>query len=181
MNPLHLPLSLLPGPVPMWTPGHYHSEVALMPSMRPSHDRACWTVSVRPIEEELAPIERLSVDLSPPPIDANGNPTRIDALPVLVGMLARARGHAPGQSALYCVNPNTKAWLLETVHSNGSRDMSFFGPVDAGLRALAKFVPGQPAMATPPVPALASVPLTDPNATRLALAALFEARVWETA
>ena len=169
MTPLHIPLANLPAPVPTWTPTILHISGFSISTGYPGEriDRS-------------DPSSRYDVDLSPPPIDANGHPTRIDALPVLVDMLARARGHAPGQHVLMRSRQDPHGWVIETWRDDGTKDQSCFSAAPIGCRTMLDFS-SRPCLVTPPVPALASVDPTDPLSPRYTCVALVAARVWETA
>jgi hypothetical protein len=122
------------------------------------------------------------VDLTPPPLDASGNPTSVDALPILVGMLARAMGHPEGQATFTL---SAEAWgpcwtLLTAWFDDRERQathMFFARPSGGGGWKMNGI--SAPTNVCGPIPALASIDLTGPNAHRLALVALFTARVWE--
>lgn len=192
MTPLHIPLTLLPAPVPMWTPGVFrvpdgatYFQVAIC---YPTEDGDMWVMEANrlgrpPIRLDI-PASDVLVDLTPPPLYPDGNPTRVDALPVLVGMLARAMGHPEGQATLtLSVEAWGPCWTLLTAWFDGrerqATHMFFAGPSGCGGWKMNGI--SAPTNVCGPLPALASIDLADPNATRLALAALFAARVWETA
>lgn len=179
MTPLHIPLANLPAPVPTWTPTILHISGFSISTGYPGEriDRS-------------DPSSRYDVDLSPPPIDANGNPTRIDALPVLVDMLARAMGHPEGVRVFRGGSIRPSAWTLETwAHGENVSTFTLFthdvgAPHDGtthGGWTMAATETREIIRRLPRIPALASIDLTDPNAHRLALVALLAARVWETA
>lgn len=179
MNPLHIPLPSLPAPVqigaPLVLPTAHGNLYAIVPP-------------------EAAPFllsgDGWCIDLSPPPIDADGNPTRVDALPVLVDMLARAVGHPEGVRVFRGGSIRPSAWTLETwAHGENVSTFTLFthdvgAPHDGtthGGWTMAATETREIIRRLPRIPALASIDLTDPNATRLALVALLAARVWETA
>ena len=163
MNPLHLPLSLLPGPVPMWTPGILQYPDCPPHSVSigyPSQDGAMWIMEAnnlgRPPIHLAAFASDVFVDLSPPPIDANGHPTRVDALPVLVGVLARAMGHPVGTSSLRRGRGIAWSWRLDTVTADGVETTGF-----------------------PDFDMFAHFDIDDPLADRLAAVAILNAKPWE--
>ena len=169
MNPLHIPLSSLPAPVQIGAP-------LVLPT---AHGDLYAIVPPEAVPFLLAG-DGWCIDLSPPPIDADGHPARIDALPVLVDMLARARGHAPGQHVLMRSRQDPHGWVIETWRDDGTKDQSCFSAAPIGCRTMLDFS-SRPCLVTPPVPALASVDPTDPLSPRYTCVALVAARVWETA
>lgn len=176
MNPaLLIPLSGLPAPVPAGTPGILDGDVPVF--ILDMHDDETYSI-IHPDWMFFPPptAARLSADLSPPPLDSAGHPTRIDALPVLVDMLARAMGHPEGWHTL---TPSTVTgwWNLSSYTDGPIRRM--ISTIRSDDTSWTRSDDGY-ARAVPSVPALASINLTSPLAPRLALVALFAARVWET-
>lgn len=176
MTPLHIPLSILPASVP--------TGITLV---LPTAHSNVYTVATPETAPFLLSADGWCLDLSPPPI-VDGHPTRIDALPVLVGMLARAMGHPEGQHVFRTGSMRPDAWALETwARGQDSSTFTLFthdigAPHDGtqhGGWTMAATETREIIRRLPRIPALASIDLTDPNAYRLALAALFTARVWE--
>ena len=163
MTPLHLPLSLLPGPVPMWTPGILQYPDCPPHSVSidyPSQDGAMWIMESacaghRPILLESAS-SYVYIDLTPPPRDSDGWPTRVDALPIVVGMVARAMGHPVGTSSLRRGRGIAWSWRLDTVTADGVETTGF-----------------------PDFDMFADVAIDDPLADRLAAVAILNAKPWE--
>ena len=168
MTPLLIPLTSLPATVPMWTPGAIRETTGrlvygciaigieshfLVSPLGHAERRGCLGVRTTAEGQDA----HLFVDLSPPPLDAAGHPTRVDALPVLVDMLARAMGRPEGQHTLRRGMGIAWLWRLETA--------TLDGVVTYGFER---------------TEALMTVDMSSPLADRFALAALLAARVWET-
>lgn len=161
MTPLYIPLTSLPAPVPMWTPVLLDGRdpYAVIYADDSGEEFLCCPAGkwycYGPGVATYGP-ERLAVDLSPPPLDPNGHPTRIDALPVLVGMLARAMGRPEGHHLFRSGMGIAWLWRLETATPEGV--------VTYGFER---------------TEALMRIDMSSPLADRFAVAALFTARVWE--
>ena len=193
MNPLHIPLALLPGPVPMWTPGSLDggSGCAIMQTFNDGESyRTCpddeyiqYTDGVNTYDAD-----RLYIDLTPPPLDAQGWPTRVDALPIVVWMIAKAMGHPDGTTVFRAGRMRPDAWGLETWrHGEDVSTFTLFthdigAPHDGtthGGWTMAATEQREILRRLPRIPALASINLTDPLAVRLAAVAILNAKPWE--
>lgn len=179
---LLVPLSSLPAPAPSGMPIAWPSAGSVTTSI----------VGPTGLSRTFIHVPGWMVDLSPPPLDTNGHPTRIDALPVLVGMLARAMGHPEGQHALHAIQRRVSGvvvtfWMLFTtpvmsyVQDPRAYTETTFSVINVGATTSTNHGAAPRGGYGPGVPALATIDPTDPLAPRLALVALFAARVWETA
>ena len=189
MNPLHIPLATLPGPVPVGCPV-YHPKYGSGVLSEPDEDGeyvavfTCHEVILDSPHVVRAIVHACNMpgvcaDLTPPPLDAQGWPTRIDALPVVVDMIARAMGHPEGQSALTSNTEGT--WALHTRWCDGqprSAEHRFNpDPIRGGVWRMGGI--NAPVRVSDPVTALASINPTDPLAARLAAVAILNAKPWE--
>ena len=127
------------------TRGHYH--------LVPDDDNERW------VREEWGGI---SLDLSPPPL-VNGWPTRVDAYPVVEGMLKQALGLS-----------STCAFAV-AYSTTGDAVLAFFERRELTVRVFSSIARTDGVH----VPAIADINPADPLADRLALRALVMARVWE--
>lgn len=91
---MRVPLSCLPGSLPVGAPRVrvYSCDMAGHPEWLPPED-----ISVEPPQcPDCGRPQRWhqydALDLSAPPLDADGWPTRVDGYPIGLAMLARARG-----------------------------------------------------------------------------------------
>lgn len=160
---LLIPLADLPGPVPVGAPGAYDHSSGPRACVIVGHANGevqalCertgggqWAVTAWPSQYWL--------DLSPPPLDAAGWPTRIDGLDVAAGMLARALGRGAYAGVRWVGISEGRYWLSADV---GSYFVGRGGGAD-----------------TYEIPALLEIDRADVLAPRLAMAAVFRARVWE--
>ena len=147
---LMLPLDCLPGPVPVGAPVYIRDSGADAPSYVTGRAGAMLRLSGGSVGHFKPWC--LLLDISAPPVDAQGWPLRIDGADVVAGMLARAMGK--GMSG------------------------QFFAVGDLGYMLRGGL--GQVAYLTHhQVSALATIDPADPDAARLALAAVMRARVWE--
>lgn len=161
---LLIPVSDLPGPLPLGAPAvcrvvieGIHDDERTLRLMSPD-DAASMVLDLHPsLVPRARPIYYL--DLTPPPLDANGWPTRIDGLDVAAGMLAHAFGSGG------------PAWL-ERVGDD-------VWQIRAPYAIFTTFCARPVGMGWIHVAALADIDPTDPLADRLAMAACFRARVWE--
>ena len=181
---LMLPLDCLPGLVPVGAPAVWRGE-------------SDWTViSVGHDEVHIVrhagdddicngwePLVDLALDLSAPPVDAQGWPLRIDGADVVAGMLARALGLDPSGGVLWR-RAGASEWRLMVNRPGGQQA----GParLDSTERRFVVQAPVSDWGYTRgterlwvEVPALATIDPSDPDAARLALAAVMRARVWE--
>lgn len=160
---LLIPLSDLPGPVPEGAPRLYQTPTGdwmlwdALGRRCSSSDPDGWTWQERALTETWP----VAIDLSRPPVDANGYRTRIDGADVAAGMLARAYRMDLRQLGLGVTWRHVAPGLWE---------LSVCG---WGL------VFGVDGRASVIVPALADIDPTDPDAARLALAAVIKAKPWE--
>lgn len=161
---LLLPLDCLPGPVPVGAPvsavrgidGERRTGVAT--EWHPRNGlRVAWPDGA---VYYLCSEDAGALDLSRPPVDADGYPTRVDGADVAAGMLARAYRMDLRQLGLGVTWRHVAPGLWE---------LSVCG---WGL------VFGVDGRASVIVPALADIDPTDPDADRLALAAVILAAPW---
>lgn len=166
---LLLPVDLLPGPVPVGVP------VVRMTDTNPAMPRGTLGLLLRwgacpevlwahpklgvgwcgELDRRLP--KDLAVDLSPPPLDAAGWPARVDALPIVAGMVARAMGEDSREGVTWRFGGKDD-WRLFIIMINGE---SFtFGEKQ--------------------VPTLAHIDPAHPHADRLALIEVVRAGPWRT-
>ena len=158
MNPLHLPLAQLPGPAPVVWRGESDWMVLAV-----GHDEA---LIVRHAGDDdichgWEPLADLALDLTDPPADTQGHPTRIDGLDLAAGMLARAMGLDPRGGVSWGRHSDLPNWTLAGGHrANGYAWSPTFAAGRGGI------------------PALADIDPANPHADRLAMIAVFAAAPW---
>lgn len=162
---LLLPLDCLPGPVPEGAPRLYQTPTGdwmpwdVLGRRWSSSDPDGWTWQERALIETWP----VAIDLSRPPVDAAGYPTRIDGADVAAGMLARAMGLDPRGGVSWGRCFDLPHWTLAGgVKGNGrSWSLTFAGPLRRG----------QP-------DTLSHIDPAAPDADRLALVAVIRAAPW---
>lgn len=160
MNPLHILINRLPGPVPVGAYACTDDRVSgVVMGSTPGSVLICTGEA-----SAWWPNSRVGLDISRPST-IDDHPAHIDGAEVAAGMLARAMGLDPAggmifqlagdsrRSDLLDVSPPLILWLLSTC----SGDVEFSGE---------------------DIPALADIDPTDPDAARLALVAVILAAPW---
>lgn len=167
IDPLLLPLDSLPGPVPVGVWGRHRyqdhaGDLGMIVGYHATGSTKGWPIiddgRARVFGPPACSPKEVEIDLRPPPL-ADGWPTRVDALPIVVGMVARA---LEIDEAIMEVRPQGVG--VAVIFRVGAEPVVvFYPPSDGGFGS---------------VPALADIDRNDPDRVRLALAAIVRAKVW---